>query len=70
MDYQYVVRAEDNRVVKGKLTASSEESAVDMLTYGGGNGLSKIRNRVKETITGDPASAARLLQQWIGQKSE
>jgi len=31
----------------------------------GGNGMSKIRNRVKDLIVGDPANAARLLQEWI-----
>ena len=40
MNYQYVVRTEDNRVVKGKLSASSEEAAVDMLAYGGYSVLS------------------------------
>ena len=40
MDYQYVVRTEDNRVIKGKLSASSEEAAVDMLAYGGYSVLS------------------------------
>ena len=35
MDFEYVARTEDNRVVKGKLTAASEEAAVDVLAYGG-----------------------------------
>jgi len=40
MDYQYVARTEDNRVVKGKVTAPSAESATDMLAYGGFSVLS------------------------------
>lgn len=35
MDYEYVVSTEDNRLVKGKLSAASEASAADMLSYGG-----------------------------------
>lgn len=35
MDYHYVACSEDNRIVKGKLSASSEEAAADMLTYSG-----------------------------------
>jgi type IV pilus assembly protein PilC len=40
MDYTYVARTEDNRIVRGKLNASSEEAATDMLAYGGFNVLS------------------------------
>ena len=40
MNYEYVARAEDNRVVKGKLAAGSEESAADMLAYSGYSVLS------------------------------
>ncbi len=40
MDYEYVARTEDNRIVKGKLTASSEAAAVDVLAYGGFSVLS------------------------------
>ncbi len=40
MNYEYVARAEDNRVLKGKLSASSEESAIDMLAYSGYSVLS------------------------------
>jgi len=35
MDYHYVACNADNRIVKGKLSASSEEAATDMLTYSG-----------------------------------
>lgn len=35
MNYQYTARTEDNRVVTGKLSASSEEAAVDMLAFSG-----------------------------------
>ncbi len=35
MDYQYIGYIEGNRVVKGKLSASSEEAAVGMLSYSG-----------------------------------
>ena len=35
MDYQYVGCTEDNRIVKGKLSAPSEEAAADMLAYSG-----------------------------------
>ena len=35
MDYHYVACSEDNRISKGKLSASSEEAAADMLTYSG-----------------------------------
>lgn len=40
MEFQYVARTEDNRIVKGKLTASSETAAIDVLAYGGFNVLS------------------------------
>ena len=40
MDFAYVARTEDNRIVKGKLTATSEEAAVDVLAYGGFSVLS------------------------------
>jgi len=35
MNYQYVATAEDNRIMKGKLTAASEDAAADMLAYSG-----------------------------------
>jgi len=35
MNYQYVATAEDNRIIKGKLTAASEDAAADMLAYSG-----------------------------------
>jgi len=35
MNFQYVGCTKDNRVVKGKVTASTEEAALDMLAYGG-----------------------------------
>ena len=35
MDYQYTGYTEDNRIMKGKLSASSEEAATDMLAYSG-----------------------------------
>jgi len=35
MDYQYTGYTEDNRIVKGQLSASSEEAATDMLAYSG-----------------------------------
>jgi type IV pilus assembly protein PilC len=35
MDYQYVASSADNRIVKGKVSAASEEAATDMLAYGG-----------------------------------
>ena len=35
MDYQYVGCTEDNRIVKGKFSAPSEEAAADMLAYSG-----------------------------------
>jgi len=35
MDYHYVAYTEDKRLVKGKLSATSEETAVNLLSYGG-----------------------------------
>jgi len=35
MNYQYVATSEDNRIMKGKLTAASEDAATDMLAYSG-----------------------------------
>ncbi|GAI13445.1 unnamed protein product, partial [marine sediment metagenome] len=35
MDYHYVACTEDNRPVKGKLSAASQEAAADMLAYSG-----------------------------------
>lgn len=35
MDYQYVAYTEDKRLVKGRLSATSEEAAVNLLSYGG-----------------------------------
>jgi len=35
MQYSYVACAEDGRIVKGKLSAASENAAEDLLTYGG-----------------------------------
>lgn len=35
MDYHYVACNADNRIVKGKLSASSEKTAADMLAYSG-----------------------------------
>ena len=35
MDYSYVAYTEDRRLVKGKLSATSEEAAADLLSYGG-----------------------------------
>jgi type IV pilus assembly protein PilC len=35
MQYSYVGCTEDNRIVKGKLSATNEEAATDMLTYSG-----------------------------------
>ena len=40
MEYQYVARAENNTVVKGKVTATSEGAAADMLSYSGYSVLS------------------------------
>ncbi len=55
MDYHYVACSEDNRIVKGKLSAPDEEAAADMLTYSGYRVLS-----LKETIpffTGEKLTA-------------
>ncbi len=35
MNYQYVVRSEDNRVIKGKLSATTEQAASELLAYSG-----------------------------------
>ena len=35
MDYHYVACSEDDRIVKGKLSAASEEAAADVLAYSG-----------------------------------
>lgn len=35
MDYRYVAYTEDRRVVKGKVSASNDEAAINMLRYGG-----------------------------------
>jgi len=40
MNYEYVARSEDNRIVKGRLSATGEESATDMLAYSGYSVLS------------------------------
>jgi len=40
MDYQYVARTTDNRMVRGKVSAQSQEAATDILAYGGFNVLS------------------------------
>lgn len=40
MEFQYVARTDDNRIVKGKLSAASEQAAVDVLAYGGFSVLS------------------------------
>ncbi len=40
MEFQYVARTEDNRIVRGKLNASSETAATDVLAYGGFSVLS------------------------------
>lgn len=48
---------------------------VELLTLGGGhgggngngNGQAQLRNRVKELMARDPATAARLLQRWISE---
>jgi len=55
MDYHYIACSEDNRIVKGKLSAPDEEAAADMLTYSGYRVLS-----LKETIpffTGEKLTA-------------
>lgn len=35
MDYRYVAYTEDKRLVKGKLSATNEEAALNLLSYGG-----------------------------------
>jgi len=35
MDYSYVAYTEDKRLVRGKLSASGEETAATLLSYGG-----------------------------------
>jgi type IV pilus assembly protein PilC len=35
VDYRYVAYTEDRRVVKGKLSATSEETATNMLSFSG-----------------------------------
>lgn len=35
MDYQYVAYTQDKRLVKGRLSATSEEAAINLLNYGG-----------------------------------
>ena len=57
MDYHYVACTEDNRLVKGKLSAASQEAAADMLAYSGYRVLS-----LKEVIPFFPAQklTARL----------
>ena len=35
MDYQYVAYTEDKKLVKGKLSATNEEAAINLLSYGG-----------------------------------
>jgi len=35
MDYSYVAYTEDRRLVKGKLSATGEEAAINLLSYGG-----------------------------------
>ena len=35
MEFQYVAYTEDKKLVKGKLTATSEEAALNLLSYGG-----------------------------------
>ena len=35
MEYQYVAYTEDKRLVRGKLSATSEEAAISLLSYGG-----------------------------------
>ena len=35
MDYHYVAYTEDKRMVKGKLSATSDEAGVNLLSYGG-----------------------------------
>ncbi|TET41578.1 MAG: type II secretion system F family protein, partial [Dehalococcoidia bacterium] len=40
MDFRYVGYTQDRKLVKGKVTASGEEAALDLLSYGGYNVLS------------------------------
>jgi type IV pilus assembly protein PilC len=40
MDFKYVARTVDNRMVRGKVSAQSQEAATDILAYGGFNVLS------------------------------
>jgi len=40
MDYRYVARTDDNRIVKGKVSASSEAAAIQTLSYAGYSVLS------------------------------
>lgn len=40
MDFRYVGYTQDRKLVKGKVTASGEEAALDLLNYGGYNVLS------------------------------
>ena len=35
MDYQYIAYTQDRKLVRGKLSATSEEAAVNLLSYGG-----------------------------------
>ena len=35
MEFNYIAYTEDKRLVKGKLSATNEEAAVDLLSYGG-----------------------------------
>jgi len=35
MDYRYIAYTQDKKLVKGKLSATSEEAAADLLSYGG-----------------------------------
>ena len=40
MDYRYIARTDDNRIVKGKVSASSEAAAIQTLSYAGYSVLS------------------------------
>ena len=40
MDFEYVARTDDNRIVRGKLSATNEEAATEVLAYGGFSVLS------------------------------
>ena len=35
MEYSYVAYTKDNKIVKGRLSATNTESAIDLLNYGG-----------------------------------